>query len=39
MYHQYKENNLQVKSKNIYKYHRKELTRQLSEIIKDTLAK
>lgn len=39
MYHQYKENNLQVKSKNTYKYHRKELTRQLSEIIKDTLAK
>ncbi len=36
-YKEYKENALLVNSKNIAQYHRKELTRKLSEIIKDTV--
>jgi glycosyltransferase involved in cell wall biosynthesis len=34
LYHQYKEGNLEVNSKNIEKYHRKELTKKLASIIK-----
>jgi glycosyltransferase involved in cell wall biosynthesis len=35
LYQQYKDNSLVVKSKNIKKYHRKELTKQLASIIKN----
>ena len=34
LYHQYKEENLEVNSKNIEKYHRKHLTKKLTFIIK-----
>jgi len=34
LYHQYKKGNLKVDSKNIEKYHRKELTKELASIIK-----
>ena len=38
MYDLYKENNLKVDSKNIHQYHRKNLTKRLSEIIKETIS-
>jgi glycosyltransferase involved in cell wall biosynthesis len=38
MYYSYKENNLKVDSKNINQYHRKNLTKRLSGIIKETLS-
>ena len=37
MYEAFKEGNLQVSSDNIKQYHRKELTKRLSEIIKETV--
>ena len=38
MYYSYKENSLKVDSKNINQYHRKNLTKRLSEIIKETIS-
>lgn len=38
MYNLYTENNLKVESKNTHQYHRKNLTKRLSEIIKETIS-